>query len=169
VARKRNPRTDRQVRAALAELLDSEVADPRLTLVSITEVDVTPDHEVATVYYSTLDPSLVARDPRRTGGDRLPAAHEVEEGLRAATPRLRSLLAQRVRLRVTPELRFRPDPVVEQAARVESLLRDLGTDRPEVGTDAAGDAPPDEPADASPGDGPTDEPTGDGPTDDGAR
>jgi ribosome-binding factor A len=128
VARKRNPRTDRQVRSVLAELLETEVADPRLTLVSITEVDVTPDHEVATVYYSTLDPALVTRDHRRTGGDRLPAAHEVEEGLAAASPRLRSMLARRLRLRVTPELRFRPDPVVEQAARVESLLRELGTD-----------------------------------------
>lgn len=135
MARKRNPRTDRQVRSVLAELLESEVADPRLTLVTITEVDVTPDHEVATVYYSTLDPALVTRDHRRTGGDRLPAAHEVADGLAAAAPRLRGLLAQRLRLRVTPELRFRPDPVVEQAARVESLLRELGTDadRPDVG------------------------------------
>jgi ribosome-binding factor A len=152
VARKRNPRTDRQVRAVLAELLDSEVADPRLTLVSLTEVDGTPDHEVATVYYSTLDPALVSRDHRRTGGDRLPSAKEVEEGLAAATPRLRSLLAQRLRLRVTPELRFRPDPVVEQAARVESLLRELGSDttRPDVdGPDRPGtsvDEQPDDPA-----------------------
>jgi ribosome-binding factor A len=131
MARKRNPRTDRQVQAALADLIETEIADPRLTLVSITEVDVTPDHDVATVYYSTIDPALVSRDHRRSGGDRLPTAEEVAEGLEAVAPRLRGLLAQRAKLRVAPELRFRPDPVVEQAARIESLLRDL-----DVGTDA---------------------------------
>jgi ribosome-binding factor A len=127
MARKRNPRTDRQVQAALADLIETEIADPRLTLVSITEVDVTPDHDVATVYYSTIDPALVSRDHRRTGGDRLPTPEEVAEGLEAVAPRLRGLLAQRAKLRVAPELRFRPDPVVEQAARIESLLRYLDT------------------------------------------
>jgi ribosome-binding factor A len=131
MARKRNPRVDRQVHAAIAELIDGELADPRLTFVTITEVEVTPDHEHATIYYSMLDPAILQRDPRRTGGDRLPDPQEVEAGLAAATPMLRSLLGQRVKLRVTPELRFRPDPVAEQAARVEQLLRDLGSDAPD--------------------------------------
>jgi ribosome-binding factor A len=155
MARKRNPRTDRQVQAALADLIETEIADPRLTLVSITEVDVTPDHDVATVYYSTIDPTLVSRDHRRTGGDRLPTPEEVAEGLEAVAPRLRGLLAQRAKLRVAPELRFRPDPVVEQAARIESLLRNLdagsGADAaPDDDTPAAGGPAPVE--DASEGD-----------------
>jgi ribosome-binding factor A len=125
VARKRNPRTDRVVHQALAELLESEIADPRLSFVSITEVRVTPDHEYATVWYSMLEPDIVTRDPRRTGGDRLPAPHEVAEGLEAAAPALRTLLGQRARLRNVPELRFEPDPVIEQANRVEQLLRRL--------------------------------------------
>ena len=125
MARKRNPRTDRVVHQALAELLETEIADPRLSLVTITEVMVTPDHEHATVWYSMLDPDIVSRDPRRTGGDRLPEPHEVAEGLDAATPALRSLLGQRARLRNVPELRFAPDPVIEQANRVEELLRGL--------------------------------------------
>ena len=129
MAKRRNPRVDRIVREAIADLLETEIADPRLTLVSITDVEVTPDHEVATVYYTTLDPGLVTRDPRRSGGDRLPEPHEVEEGLISIAPRLRSLLGSRARLRSTPELRFRPDPVAEQASRVEQLLRDLHTGR----------------------------------------
>jgi ribosome-binding factor A len=143
MARKRNPRTDRQVQAALADLIETEIADPRVTLVSITEVDVTPDHDVATVYYSMVDPALVSRDHRRTGGDRLPTADEVAEGLEAVAPRLRGLLAQRAKLRVAPELRFRPDPVVEQAARIESLLRDLDTT---AATDVAEEPGDDDPA-----------------------
>jgi ribosome-binding factor A len=125
VSRKRNPRTDRVVMQALADLLETEIADPRLAFVSLTEVKVTPDHEHATVWYSMLDPKIVSRDPRRTGGDRLPEAHEVEEGLAAATPALRSLLGRRARLRAVPELKFEPDPVIEQADRVERLLRGL--------------------------------------------
>jgi ribosome-binding factor A len=125
VSRKRNPRTDRVVLQALADLLETEIADPRLAFVSLTEVKVTPDHEHATVWYSMLDPRIVSRDPRRTGGDRLPEPQEVEEGLAAATPALRSLLGRRARLRAVPELKFEPDPVIEQADRVERLLRGL--------------------------------------------
>ena len=128
MARKRNPRVDKQVRAAIADLIETEISDPRLAFVSITDVDVTPDHEVATVHYSTLEPGLVSRDPRRTGGDRVPRAEEVADGLRAAAPRLRSLLGRRVGLRVTPELRFVVDPVVSQASRIEELLRRIDTD-----------------------------------------
>jgi ribosome-binding factor A len=139
VARKRNPRVDKAVRAALAELLETEVADPRLTLVTLTDVEVTPDHEVATIYWSSLDPNLLAADPRRTGGDRLPETHEIEDALTSVTPRLRSMLGSRVRLRTTPELRFTQDPVVEQAARIEELLRRVDTSGPAAtaGDDAA--------------------------------
>jgi ribosome-binding factor A len=126
VAKKRNPRVDRAVQEAVAELLETEVADPRLAFVTITEAEVTQDHEVATIYYSTLDPALITRDHRRTGGDRVPDEHEVVEGFVSAAPRLRAMVGRRARLRTSPELRFKPDPVVEQATRVEQLLRDLG-------------------------------------------
>ena len=125
MARRRNPRVDKQVRAAVADLIETEIADPRLGLISITEADVTPDHEVATIYYSTLEPSVVSRDPRRSGGDHIPDADEVADGLAAAAPRLRGMVARRAGLRTSPELRFEPDPVVAQASRVEELLRGL--------------------------------------------
>jgi ribosome-binding factor A len=123
VARKRNPRVDKAVREAVADLLDSEVADPRLAFVTITDAQVTPDHEYALVHYSTLDPGVLAADPRRTGGDRVPTAAEVADGLASVAPRLQGLVSRRARLRTTPELTFAPDPVVEQASRVEDLLR----------------------------------------------
>jgi ribosome-binding factor A len=136
MARKRNPRTDANVRSALADLLESEIQDPRVSFVTLTEVDVTPDHEVATVYYTTLDPGIVSRDPARTGGDRLPSAEDVADGLASVTPRLRSLLSSRVQLRTTPELRFTPDPVADTAGRVDELLRRLGSDSPDQPDDA---------------------------------
>jgi ribosome-binding factor A len=118
-----NPRTDRAVKEAIADIVEHEVADPRLKLVSITEVHVTPDAEHATVHWSILSPDLVTRDPARTGGDRVPEAHEVAAGFEAARARIQSLLARRVKLRRTPVLHFLPDPVIEQAARVEELIR----------------------------------------------
>jgi ribosome-binding factor A len=127
VARKRNPRIDKQVRAALADLIETEAADPRLAFVTITEADVTPDHEVATIYYSTLEPTLVSRDPRRSGGDRIPDADEVAAGLEAAAPRLRGMLSRRVGMRTTPELRFSRDPVTDQVSRLDELLRGIDT------------------------------------------
>jgi ribosome-binding factor A len=123
VARKRNPRVDKAVLEAVADLVDAEVADPRLAFVTFTEAQVTPDHEHALVYYSTLDPTVVSGDPRRTGGDRVPSPAEVAEGLASVAPRLQGRVSRRARLRTTPALTFEPDPVVEQASRVEDLLR----------------------------------------------
>lgn len=116
-------RLDQHVKEALAQLLEEEISDPRLTLVSITDVEVTPDQKYATVYWSALDAGVVSRDPARTGGASLPAPDEVSAGFEAARARLQGLLARRLRTRNTPELRFRPDPVATQAARVEDLLR----------------------------------------------
>lgn len=126
---KRNPRVDGAVREAVAAIIEDEVADPRLAFVTIREVEVTQDLKHGTVYYSTLEPELVSGDPRRTRGDRIPEPHEVRAGLEAATSRIQGLLSQRVKLRNTPQLKFVPDPVVEQAARVDELLRQVRQDR----------------------------------------
>lgn len=114
-----------RVREAVARIVENDIADPRLTLVTITDVDVSADSSYATVYYSTIDPDLVSRDPSRTGGDRVPAPREVEAGFEAANAKIRVLLGERLSTRRTPELRFEPDPVAERASRVETLLREL--------------------------------------------
>lgn len=129
MTKKRNPRLDGAIREAIASILETDVADPRLSFVTVTEVQSTPDTKHATAFYTTLDPSLLARDPRRTGGDRVAEPHEVAAALEGAAPRIQTLLAQRVRMRNTPQLRFVPDPVAEQAGRVEELLRRV---RPET-------------------------------------
>jgi len=134
MARRGSPRVARDVRAAIADALSTLVSDPRLTLVTITEVELTPDHEHATIYWSTPDPSLLSDDRRRRAA-RPSRADEVAAALEAATPLLRGAVGRRVRLRVTPELRFRPDPIAEQVETVERLLRDVlpPSDSPEQG------------------------------------
>jgi len=142
MAKKRNPRVDRAVQEAVADLVSGS-EDPRLSFVTITEADVTQDHEVATIYYSTLDPSLLSRDPRSTGGDRVATSDEVADALASAAPRLRAMVGRRARLRTSPELRFTPDPVVAQSRRVEELLRNLETDGETADGDAADGTPDD--------------------------
>ena len=113
---RRYPRTLRineVVREALADDLE-RLSDPRLTMVTITGVDVSPDLRHATVWYSAL-----------VGGHQ---DDEVAAGLRSAAPHLRSSLGREVRLKYLPELHFREDPAIEAGQRVEEIIRELHRD-----------------------------------------
>lgn len=132
----RNRRLDQHVKEAVAQIVEQEMADPRLNLVTITDVEVTSDQKYATVYWSALDSDLVSGDPTRTGGDPIPDSDEVAAGFEAARTRIQALVARRVQTRNTPELRFRPDPVASHAARVEDLIRRVRSE--ERGTDPTG-------------------------------
>jgi ribosome-binding factor A len=108
---RRYPRTLRVnevVREALAEEL-AQLSDPRLELVTITGVDVSPDLRNAVVYYAQLG----SHDP------------ETADALRAAAPHLRGALGRDVRLKYLPRLDFREDPAIEAGQRMEEILRDL--------------------------------------------
>ena len=118
-----NPRLDRAVQQGIADILEDEISDPRLGLVTITEVSVTPDQRYATVYYSVLDQDVVSGGPGGNTGDPLPTPADAAEGFEAARSRIQGLLGRRLNTRLTPELRFEPDPVADQAARVEDLIR----------------------------------------------
>lgn len=120
----RRPRVDELVKETVAHIIERQISDPRLQFLTVTDVNVSPDTRVATVYYTTLDPGIVSSG----GGDRVPARDEVEEGIASALPRIQALLGDEVRLRYTPSLRFEPDPVAAQAGRVERTLRRLRGD-----------------------------------------
>ncbi len=117
MTRRSNPRVDERVKQALAELLESEISDPRTRMVTITDARVTEDHKQATVYYTTLDTDLGSGD--------LPDEDAAAAGLRSAAPRLQGLLARRVRMRNTPTLRFEPDSAVAEGRRIDELLRQV--------------------------------------------
>ena len=104
----------RKVESQLKQIVGEEVtalSDPRIRgLVTVTGVRVSPDLAQATVYYSVL----AAAD-----------AEEARDGLRSAAGRIQAAVASQTRLKRTPRLRFEPDPVVEQVARIESALREV--------------------------------------------
>jgi ribosome-binding factor A len=106
------------VREVLAEEME-RMGDPRLTMVTVTGVDVTRDLRYAKVYYSALG--------RHDEG--------IETALRKATPHLRASLGRQVRLKYLPELEFLLDPAIEQGQRVEEILRSLQHDPPSDGDD----------------------------------
>jgi ribosome-binding factor A len=113
---RRYPRTLRVnevVRETLAEALE-RMQDPRLEMVTITGVQVSPDLHHATVFYAKLG----THDPQ-TGA-----------ALSAASPHLRSTLGREVRLKYLPQLHFREDPAIEAGARIEELLRRQNMEQP---------------------------------------
>ncbi len=92
-----------------------EVRDPRLSGVTITEVEVTPDLLIAHVYFTVL-------------GD----AEEQKEALAAlerAGGFLRTQLAGQVRLRFVPELIFELDRSAEYGRRIDELLAEVAESR----------------------------------------
>ena len=97
-----------RIREELAEILRREAADPRLALVTVTDVVVDREFSQATIYLSTTDPE---RSPE-----------EVVQAFGRASGFLRRELAARIQLRSFPRLRFRWDPSPEHGARIEDLL-----------------------------------------------
>jgi ribosome-binding factor A len=107
-------RTDRMadlLRAELADLLLKSVHDPRIKLVTVTGVDVSPDLRRAAVRISAL-----GNEEEREA---------TVAALRHAKGFLRSELAIRLRTRVTPELVFELDRGAEHSQKISDLLESL--------------------------------------------
>ena len=104
-------RTDRiveQIRRELAELIRLELKDPRVSLVTLTDVEITPDYAHAKVFYTTL-----AEAEQRV---------EIERGLKHSAGFLRRELGRRVRIHHTPELHFVFDASVERGTHLSQLI-----------------------------------------------
>jgi ribosome-binding factor A len=95
------------IQRELSDLLAREVRDPRVGMVTITSVDVSPDMSHAKVFFTLLEKSNL---------------EAVMEGLSRAAGFLRSQLARRVKLYSIPELRFQYDESVERADRLSRLI-----------------------------------------------
>lgn len=108
----RSDRVAEQVRRELAELLRFGVKDPRLAkllpLVTLTDVEVTPDYAHAKVFYTSLSDQSTHR--------------ELEEGLARIGGYLRKELGKRIRLHQTPALHFKFDASVSHGAELSRLI-----------------------------------------------
>lgn len=106
---RRVDRIEEQLRIELSEILEREVADPRVRLVTVTYVKVSPDLRHARVFVSSL------------GG--VEERKKILQGLRSAAGYARRSLGQRLHhLRRVPELTFDYDEMIEKEMRIEQLL-----------------------------------------------
>ena len=110
---RRTSRVNDLLREELSDLLLREVKDPRVRqgLVTITEVQASPDLRHATVFVSHL-----GDESARPG---------VLEGLARAAHFLHGELVHRLKMRNVPELAFRFDPSIERGARLASLIEEV--------------------------------------------
>lgn len=110
MANYRRGRINDEVRNEMASIL-RDVKDPRVrdSFISVTAAEVTPDLKYAKIYYSHLR------------GD----TKEVARGLKSSTGYIRHMLAERMNLRVTPELTFIVDDSIANGAHISSLINKL--------------------------------------------
>lgn len=115
----RPERVGEAIRDELSTLLAREVHDPGVGFITLTQVKVSPDLQLARVYYTSM-------------GDEK-SLKETAKALGRATAFLRRQIAQRLRLRRAPELQFFYDQSIAHQDRIEQILQDLkaeAADRP---------------------------------------
>jgi ribosome-binding factor A len=101
----RSDRVAEQIQRELADLLQFEVKDPRIGMVTITEVEVSGDMAHAKIYYSAHA-----------------ASTELQKGLEKSAGFLRSQLGKRMLLRTVPQLHFIYDASIDRGMRLSRLI-----------------------------------------------
>ena len=108
----RPDRVGDQIRQELSEILSrGEVHDPGIGFITLTRVWVSPDLQLARVFYTTL-------------GD-AKARTETARALQRATGFFRRQIGARLQLRRVPEVEFRFDESIANQDRIEQILRDI--------------------------------------------
>ena len=108
---KRSDRVGDMIRQVIGEMLRRDLNDPRLSLVTLTEVKVTEDLKIATVFFSAM-------------GN--PVQEEASlHGLQSAAGYIKKRLGRELRLRVVPDLLFKVDRTFEYGNRIDRLLKTI--------------------------------------------
>ena len=103
----RSDRISEQIKRELAELIQSELKDPAVGMLTITEVQVTPDLLHAKIYFtSPINNPLIM------------------QGLERSTGYLRAQLAKRMATRGIPQLHFVYDTSIDEGMKISQLIKD---------------------------------------------
>jgi ribosome-binding factor A len=100
-----------QIRGELAQLLARDVHDPGIGFVTLTRVQVSPDIQLARVFYTVLGDASARKNSARA--------------LDRASAFLRRQIGARLRLKRVPELKFQYDEAVAGQDRIEQLLTEI--------------------------------------------
>jgi ribosome-binding factor A len=118
----RAQRVSDQIQRDLAELIAREVRDPRVGMVTLSAVELTPDYAHAKVFFTAF-----GSDPAQT-----------EAGLNAAAGHLHNLLFKRLRIHTVPRLAFVRDLSLERGFAMDGLIREALGSSPPAEPDTAG-------------------------------
>lgn len=105
-----------QIQRDLAEIISQELKDPRVGMITLTEVQVTPDYAHAKVYFTTL-----VDDPD--------AVRKTLEGLHKASGYLRQQLGRRLSIHTLPELHFIHDTSTARGMALTRLIDEANAHR----------------------------------------
>ncbi len=110
MAKYRQGKINDAVMQAISESI-REIKDPRVSsaMVTVTAAEVTPDLKFAKIYFSAM----------------LADKADVKKGLESASGFLRRSLAQKLNLRITPQLTFMADASIEHGAHIAKLLNEM--------------------------------------------
>lgn len=106
----RADRVAQELQKEIAMILQREVKDPRIGMVTVSDVEISRDLAYAKVFVTFLFDS----DPD--------AVKAGLQGLEKATPYIRSLLGKAMRLRIVPELKFMYDQSLVEGMRMSNLV-----------------------------------------------
>lgn len=104
-------RVAEEIKKEIGKIIHNELKDPRIGFATITKVDVSRDLRNAKVYFSFLGSEKQLRD--------------TQVGLARSSGFIRKLLAQRMRLRYTPEIIFKFDQGIKYSMRISKLLEKI--------------------------------------------
>lgn len=105
-----------QIQRDLAEIIAYELKDPRVSMITITEVQVTPDYAHAKVFFTML-----ADDPV--------AVQNTLQGLRKASGFIRGQLGHRLTIHTTPEVHFVHDTSTARGIELSRLIDEANATR----------------------------------------
>ncbi|MCI7796475.1 MAG: 30S ribosome-binding factor RbfA [Lachnospiraceae bacterium] len=113
----KNTRINGEVQKALSEIIRADLKDPRIhPMTSVVLAQVTPDLKFCKAYISVLGSEEQAQETIR--------------GLRSAEGYIRTQLAKKVNLRITPDVSFVLDQSIEYGVRMSKLIDDVTKDLP---------------------------------------
>lgn len=108
----KNTRVNGEVHRVLAEVIRSEIKDPRINpMTSVVSVEVAPDLKTCKAWISVLGDEASQRD--------------TIAGLKSAEGCIRSLLAKKINLRNTPEIRFILDQSIAYGVSMSKKIEDI--------------------------------------------
>lgn len=110
----RQARVAEGIKRLLSILLVEGLQDPRISPLSVTDVEVSADLKIAHVFVSIFDKENI---------------DTTLAGLKSATPHIRRQIAGELNLKFTPNLEFFYDESLERGARIESLIASLRKDK----------------------------------------